>query len=57
MEGCEVERVVGVSGNAVKHKFLEPRSTQNFPYPKLEELAPKGWFFSGSGSTFFRLKS
>jgi len=25
-------------------------------YPQLEELAPKGWFFSGSGSTFFKLK-
>jgi len=26
-------------------------------YPELEELDMKGWFFSGSGSTFFRLKS
>ncbi len=25
-------------------------------YPELEELAMTGWFFSGSGSTFFRLK-
>jgi len=25
-------------------------------YPKLEKLDTKGWFFSGSGSTFFRLK-
>jgi len=25
-------------------------------YPKLEELDRKGWFFSGSGSTFFRIK-
>jgi len=25
-------------------------------YPKLEELDRKGWFFSGSGSTFFKLK-
>ncbi len=24
-------------------------------YPKLEKLAPKGWYFSGSGSTFFRI--
>jgi len=23
-------------------------------YPELEQVAPKGWFFSGSGSTFFR---
>ncbi len=25
-------------------------------YPKLEELDREGWFFSGSGSTFFRIK-
>ena len=26
-------------------------------YPQLQDLAPKGWFFSGSGSTFFRIKN
>ena len=26
-------------------------------YPELKTIAPEGWFFSGSGSTFFRLKS
>lgn len=26
-------------------------------YPELKELAKEGWFFSGSGSTFFRIKS
>ena len=25
-------------------------------YPELKELAKEGWFFSGSGSTFFKLK-
>jgi 4-diphosphocytidyl-2-C-methyl-D-erythritol kinase len=25
-------------------------------YPELKEVAKKGWFFSGSGSTFFRLR-
>ncbi len=25
-------------------------------YPELKKVAPEGWFFSGSGSTFFRLK-
>lgn len=24
-------------------------------YPSLQDLAPKGWFFSGSGSTFFKI--
>lgn len=26
-------------------------------YPKLKELAKEGWFFSGSGSTFFKLQT
>ena len=26
-------------------------------YPALEEVAKEGWYFSGSGSTFFRIKS
>ncbi|MBD3789025.1 MAG: 4-(cytidine 5'-diphospho)-2-C-methyl-D-erythritol kinase [Campylobacterales bacterium] len=25
-------------------------------YPELEQMAPKGWYYSGSGSTFFRVK-
>ena len=25
-------------------------------YPKLEEVAPENWYFSGSGSTFFKIK-
>ncbi len=33
----KVERVVGVSGKLTKYKSLEPRSTQDFPYPKLAE--------------------
>ena len=31
------EEVVGVSGKVVPHSFLEPRSTSDFPYPKLTE--------------------
>lgn len=26
-------------------------------YPQLTKMAPKGWFFSGSGSTFFKIKT
>jgi len=33
----KVESVIGVSGKAVKHKALEPRSTSAFPYPPLSE--------------------
>lgn len=31
------EKVVGVSGKVVQHAQLEPRSTPDFPYPKLSE--------------------
>lgn len=40
----KVERVVGVSGEVIQHKFLEPRSTKDFPYPKLEENEVTNWF-------------
>ncbi len=40
----KVERVIGVSGEVVKHKFLEPRSTQKFPFSKLEENGVTAWF-------------
>lgn len=42
----KVEEVVGVSGDVVKHKFLEPRSTKNFPYPMLEVNGATKWFDS-----------
>ena len=40
----KVERVIGVSGEVKKHKFLEPRSSTNFPYPKLQETKVTTWF-------------
>lgn len=40
----KVERVIGVSGEIVKHKFSEPRSTPDFPYKKLEENKVTKWF-------------
>lgn len=42
----KVEEVVGVSGDAKNHKFLEPRSTKNFPYPMLEVNGVTKWFDS-----------
>ena len=33
----KVERIIGVSGKVVKHRFLEPRSTEDFPYKPLSE--------------------
>ncbi|MCK5918445.1 MAG: GMC family oxidoreductase [Cocleimonas sp.] len=31
----KVEKVVGISGKVVKHKFQEPRSSKDYPYPPL----------------------
>lgn len=43
---AKVEKVVGVSGKIVKHKFSEPRSTLNFPYLPLEVNSVTKWFDS-----------
>ncbi len=39
----KVERIIGVSGKVVKHKFLEQRSTSDFPYPPLAENIISSW--------------
>lgn len=39
----KVEKVVGVSGKVVPHRFLEPRSTEDFPYPALQENIVAKW--------------
>jgi choline dehydrogenase-like flavoprotein len=46
----KVERVIGVSGRVVKHKFLEPRSTPEFPHAALEENGVTKWFDSACGA-------
>jgi len=33
----KAETEIGISGRIVKHKFLEPRSTKDFPYPPTAE--------------------
>jgi len=40
----KVEKVIGVSGKVVKHKYQEPRSTANFPYPELLTNGVTQWF-------------
>ncbi len=40
----KVERLVGVSGHAIKHAFAEPRSTKDFPYPPTIEHPISGYF-------------
>lgn len=41
---AKVESIVGVSGRVVKHPFLEPRSTKDFPYPPTNEHLISSWF-------------
>ncbi|MGX5175146.1 GMC family oxidoreductase [Aliikangiella sp. IMCC44653] len=40
----KVEQVIGVSGKVVKHPFLEPRSTPNYPFPPTAEHPVASWF-------------
>ncbi len=41
---AKVESIVGISGKVVKHPYLEPRSTTEFPYPPTHEHAISSWF-------------
>ncbi|WP_457745140.1 GMC family oxidoreductase [Sulfurimonas sp.] len=45
----KVEKVVGVSGKVVKHKYQEPRSTKDFPYPPLETNGVTKWYDKACG--------
>ena len=40
----KVESVVGVSGVVVPHKYLEPRSTPDYPFPPLVTNQISDWF-------------
>lgn len=40
----KVEKIVGVSGHAIKHGFSEPRSTADFPYPPTVEHPISNYF-------------
>ncbi len=40
----KVEKVVGVSGKVVKHPFLEPRSSKEFPFKPTWEHPIASWF-------------
>lgn len=41
---AKVESIVGISGRVVDHHFLEPRSTQDFPFPSTQEHGISSWF-------------
>jgi len=40
----KVEKIIGVSGKVIQHKFQEPRSTPDFPYPELKTNNVTKWF-------------
>lgn len=42
----KVEKVIGVSGKVVQHKFQEKRSSKDFPYPELLTNGVTKWFDS-----------
>ncbi|MFI5204394.1 MAG: GMC family oxidoreductase N-terminal domain-containing protein, partial [Flavobacteriales bacterium] len=51
----KVEEIVGVSGKVVQHSFLEPRSTEDFPYPPLGENLFASWLDKGAKKLGFEL--
>ncbi|MGQ0658352.1 MAG: GMC family oxidoreductase [Chromatiales bacterium] len=46
---AKVEKQVGVSGRVVPHKFAEPRSTSDFPYPPTAEHLFASWIDKACG--------
>ncbi len=50
---AKTERIVGVSGQVVPHPHLEPRSTEDFPYPPLEVNEVAHWIDRAAGSLGF----
>ena len=44
----KVEKVVGISGTVVDHSTLEPRSSDNFPYPPLAVNTVSSWLDKGA---------
>ena len=51
----KVEQVVGVSGKVVDHDFLEPRSTDDFPYPPLAENIAAQWIEKAAKNKDFQV--
>lgn len=46
---ARVEREVGISGRVVPHRFAEPRSTPDFPFPPTAEHVLAGWIDRACG--------
>ncbi len=52
---AKVESIIGVSGKVVPHSFLEPRSTENFPYPALGENIFSTWLDKAAAKLDYEL--
>lgn len=52
---AKAEQVVGVSGKVVQHSTLEPRSTDDFPFPPLAENIFASWLDKGANEIGYEL--
>lgn len=52
---AKTEKAVGVSGEVKQHKFQEPRSTPDFPYPPLGENLFSSWLDNAAERLNFEL--
>ncbi len=52
---AKVESVVGVSGKVIPHGHLEPRSTEDFPFPPLAENVFSQWLDKGADEIGYEL--
>ena len=52
---AKTEATVGVSGKVVPHRYLEPRSTPDFPYPPLAENVFSSWLDQAAERLRFEL--
>lgn len=52
---ARTEAVVGVSGKVMPHRFLEPRSTPDYPFPPLQENRFASWLDKGAKELGYEL--
>lgn len=52
---AKVEKEIGVSGKVVQHRFQEPRSTKDYPYPPLLENVFSSWLDKGAKELNYEL--
>ena len=51
----KVEKIVGVSGKVIPHKFQEERSTKDFPYPPLAENVISKWIDKAADNLGYKI--